>query len=54
MNNIKQFKELKEGNCTVIVKDDNNIKEFEGFYSEEFKAVYFTILSHYEIIGYLQ
>lgn len=51
-NNLKQVNELQEGDCIVITKNNDIIKEFEGSY--EFNTVYFTIPSHYEIIGYIQ
>ena len=47
---MKTFKELKQGKCKVVT--DHGI--FEGFYSEKYPCVFFTIPSHYKIIGYIQ
>ena len=47
MDNLKQFKDLKEGECKVVTKNKfhNQTKVFDG---------YFRIPSTYEIIGYIQ
>ena len=51
---MKKFEELKEGNCTVIAKKGDTTKEFQGYYSEKYPAVFFTIPSTYTILGYIQ
>lgn len=48
---MKTIDELKQGECQIITKQG---KVFKGFYSEEYEAVFFTIPSNYEIIGYIQ
>lgn len=47
---MKSVKELKEGNCIVITE----YGRFNGYFSEEYKSVFFTIPSNYKIIGYEQ
>ena len=51
MENLKTIEELKNGECQVITDKG---KTFHGFYSEEYKCVFFAIPSTYEIIGYIQ
>lgn len=51
---LKTIEQLKDGDCTVITKFNNQTKEFHGSFSEKFKCVFFAIPSSYEIVGYIQ
>jgi len=56
MDNLKQFKDLKEGECKVVTKNKfhNQTKVFDGYFRESLNCVFFAIPSTYEIIGYIQ
>lgn len=52
--NLKTIDDLKPGDCIVIAKCYDKIKEFHGIYSQDFQCVFFAIPDYYEIIGYKQ
>ena len=51
---LKDITQLVKGDCLVVAEYLGKQEKFKGIFNDKFKVVYFTIPSHWDIIGYLQ